>query len=104
MASAEVGTDPWRIHICDNFHSIQDVGGAEHGYALQRSAVLHEFFHFIGYPNDFGYCQCAIEYVWADPVSARSPDNYQLFITGVNGVPSACELYQDPNPNDDSGC
>ncbi|HET6337975.1 MAG TPA: hypothetical protein VFG30_32360 [Polyangiales bacterium] len=92
MARAVTGSDPWLVHICDNFNSLQDVGGAEHGYALQRSALLHEYFHFLGYV-DYGYCNCAIDYVWADP-SARSPDNYQLFITGVNGVPSACEVFQ----------
>jgi hypothetical protein len=55
--------------------------------------VLHEYFHFIGYPNDYGYCRCAIDNVWADPIGSRSPDNYQLFITGVNGVPSVCEVW-----------
>jgi predicted secreted protein len=90
------------VHICDNFHNFQDWGGAEHGYAVQRAAVLHEFFHLIGY-MDAAYCQCAVKYAWSE-FNVRSPDNYQLFITGVNGVPTACEIYQAINGTDDSHC
>jgi hypothetical protein len=94
-ASAVVPGEPWLVRICDNFNTIQNEGGAEHGYALQRASILHEYFHFLGY-SDLGYCTCAINLVWKN-VELRSPDNYQLFITGVNGVPSACELFHGEN-------
>lgn len=97
-ASAEEGSDPWLVHICDNFHTIENAGGPEYGYALQRSAILHEYFHFLGY-KDQGYCRCAIDKVWQDPLYSRSPDNYQQFINGVNGAVSACEINQN-----DMGC
>jgi hypothetical protein len=99
-ASAEDGSDPWLVHICDNWHALENAGGPEYGYAMQRSAILHEYFHFLGY-RDQDYCNCAIEKVWEDPLWSRSPDNYQLFINGVNGVPSACEIYQNGESCDD---
>jgi hypothetical protein len=98
-ASAQIIGAEWRIHLCDSWDALKnfDSQDEEYGFELQRAALIHEFFHFLGYSDGlFNYCDCAIKTAWKDPYwGARTPDTYQLFINGMNGVPSICEIAPD---------